>query len=682
MKSIVNWLFFLVLTGSSFAQKVNETSLVAPMKKATVFFTGAQLQHELKTEVKSGKSVLVFQKLTNFLDPNTIQVKAAAEVTILSVRMRKNYEDQSLSRAEMDKLNERKSELTKRDKLLRDEYAVLEMDKTLLQKNRDLKSSTDGLKVSELKEAYAFMHQKMDEILKREAQIRLELEDIQKKSHQIEQEIISQRSKPVINYSEVVVEIEAVKTTSAAFILQYITPNATWYPFYDLRSEGIGKPIRLEAKGNVSQTTGIEWNDIEMVLSTNDPYQNTQEPNLQPWYIYYYNQPQSYEPQQRSIPNFDFAGQTIRGEVMDAVTGEPLPFAQVAFYNNPAVNVVTDFDGKFELIVPKGESWLKASFSGYAEQNKQISAPYLKFFLTANSVSLVTEKIRADNSGGMYGATKELSFTQNGLISSNSGLSGYTNGTYSVVLMDSLTTGEEDRTVAVMSLRKGKFKKENNFEFSEDDSEYGRVIEEKKDLRVEYTVQSKMTIPSDGLNHSVAITKHDLEAAYEYHAVPKMDPGVYLAAQVTGWEKLNLLSGESNIYFDGTFIGKSFLDATSTKDTLSISLGKDSKLSMERTRLKDKTKVKTVGNRQHVDVAWEIKLKNNGAANIPIVIKDQFPVAKMEDIKVKNGTITNGSVNEKTGIITWKFKNGISGSQVLQMNYSVDFQSGAVLYLE
>jgi uncharacterized protein (TIGR02231 family) len=204
----------------------------------------------------------------------------------------------------------------------------------------------------------------------------------------------------------------------------------------------------------------------------------------------------------------------------------------------------------------------------------------------------------------------------------------------------------------------------------------------KKDLRVEYAIQSKMSIPSDGMDHRVSIATHELPASYEYHVVPKIDPSVYLSAQVVGWEKLNLLSGESNIYFDGTFMGKSFLDVNSTKDTLSFSFGKDSKISVERTRVKEKSKIKTIGSRQKFDVTWEIKIKNNGGALIPLIVKDQFPVSNQEDIKVKQGDLVDGKVDEKTGIITWSFLKGISGSQTITFDYSVDSQYGIQLYLE
>ncbi|NBR13990.1 MAG: mucoidy inhibitor MuiA family protein, partial [Crocinitomicaceae bacterium] len=189
-------------------------------------------------------------------------------------------------------------------------------------------------------------------------------------------------------------------------------------------------------------------------------------------------------------------------------------------------------------------------------------------------------------------------------------------------------------------------------------------------------------IPTDGMDHRVSISTYDLNASYEYHVIPKMDASVYLAAQVTGWEKLNLMSGESNIYFDGTFMGKSFLDVNSTKDTLSFSFGKDNKISVDRTRVKEKSKFNTIGKRQKFEVSWEIKIKNNGGAMIPLIVKDQFPISNNEDIKVKHGTFNTGKLEKNTSIITWSFLNGVSGIQTLNFNYSVDYRNGMTLYIE
>jgi hypothetical protein len=668
MKKIIASILIGCSLFNASAQK--EINSVAPIKKVTVFFTGAQIQHEAKVDLQMGRQDIVFQKLTDFVDPNTVQVKAQGDVTILSVRTRKNFEDLKISNEEIHALNAKKELLYKKDQALRDEYVILEMDKNLLMQNRDLKGQDQGLKITELKEAYLFMHTKLTEVITRETAIYAELEDLQKKMNQIEQEIISQRSKPVINYSEVVVEVDVTKSCTAGFQFNYISPNATWKAYYDMRSDGIGKPVRLEAKANVSQTTGIEWKNVDLVLSTNDPYENAQEPTLQPWIIYYNNYPQQKTQTTRNLPQVVYAGEKLRGEVIDASTGEALPFARVQFANNPNIAVVTDFDGKFEMTIPKGENYVNASFVGYNNAQQQITSTYLKFFLEPQEVSLQEVMVRGSR-------TEDADYYVDGIQ----------------VTSESNTITRRDiarmpaRVADMMQSMPGvQIGKKRKMDFKNETAGWKAnavaTTITKKDLRVEYAIQSKMSIPSDGMDHRVSIATHELPASYEYHVIPKIDPSVYLSAQVVGWEKLNLLSGESNIYFDGTFMGKSFLDVNSTKDTLSFSFGKDSKVSVERTRVKEKSKIKTIGSRQKFEVTWEIKIKNNGGAMIPLIVKDQYPVSNQEDIKVKQGELADGKVNDKTGIITWTFLKGISGTQTITFDYSVDSQYGIQLYLE
>jgi hypothetical protein len=663
MKKIQLSLIIGLLNFSVFAQKEKEVPLSSELKKVTVFFLGAQLEHQANTQLKKGKQEVVFTKLTDFLDPNTVQVKANGDLTILSVRSRKNFEDIRISNDKMDALNSQRLVLEKKEIALRDEYEILELDKELLMRNRDLKGQDKGISMIELKEAYAFMHQKMNEITVRESAIYDELEKLTKEMNKLEQEILSQRSKPVINYTEIVVEIDVEKETDASFFFNYISPKASWNPYYDMRSDGIGKPIMLEAKALVSQNTGIEWKDVDMVLSTNDPYENSKEPVIAPWYINYNNYPQQKNQTQRNLPTVDYSGEKIQGEVIDANTGEPMPFTKISFPSNPTIGVITDVDGKFSVSVPRNERQIIASFVGYQSSTLSINAPYLKFFLVANDVDL--EEVVIDKDGGRFGQT--------------------------ITREDISRLPVRSADVSVRSTRKRSYKsKKQAFAAAYDEvnksedkkANYVQTQVQKKDLRMEYQIQSKMTIPTDGMDHRVQIDNFELNAFYEYHTAPKIDPAVFLAAQVTGWEKLNLLSGESNIYFDGTYIGKSYIDVNSTKDTLSFSFGKDSKVIVERTKVKDKSSKKVIGSRQKYEVTWEIRIRNNGGAAIPIVVKDQFPISTNNDIKVKNGEFETAKWDEKTGILVWNLNLSLGSSQNLQFDYSVDYQKGYTLYLE
>ena len=650
--------FILIISGI-FAQKEKEVPLTSDLKKVTVFFLGAQVEHQANTQLKKGKQEVVFTKLTDFLDPNTVQVKANGDLTILSVRTRKNFEDIRISNDKMDALNAQRLVLEKKEIALRDEYEILELDKELLMRNRDLKGQDKGISMIELKEAYAFMHQKMNEITVRESAIYDELEKLTKEMNKLEQEILSQRSKPVINYTEIVVEIDVEKETDASFFFNYISPKASWKPYYDMRSDGIGKPIKLEAKALVSQNTGIEWKNVDMVLSTNDPYENSKEPIIAPWYINYNNYPQQKYQTQRNLPTVDYSGEKIQGEVIDANTGEPMPFTKISFPSNPSIGVITDVDGKFSVTVPRNERQIIASFVGYQSSTISINTPYLKFFMVANEVELDEAVEFSDDDSYRSTITRE-----------------------------DIARMPARQTLSVKNRKyRGRKKSyaptyDGNYKIEDKKANYAQTQAVKKDLRMEYQIQSKMSTPTDGMDHRVQIANFDLDASYEYHTAPKIDPAVFLAAQVTGWEKLNLLSGESNIYFDGTYIGKSFIDVNSTKDTLSFSFGKDSKVIVERTKVKDKSSNKVLGSRQKYEVTWEIRMRNNGGAAIPIIVKDQFPISTNNEIKVRNGEFGTAQLTEKTGILVWKLNLPLGGSQNLQFGYTVDYQKGYTLYLE
>ncbi|MFN5634452.1 MAG: DUF4139 domain-containing protein [Flavobacteriia bacterium] len=644
------------------AQK--EIPLSSTIQKVTVFFQGAQMDHYRSVELQPGRQEVVFQKLTDFVDPNTVQVKAKGSLTIISVKTRKNFEDMKITNEEVNALNDQKKKLEKRDLNLRDEYEILLFDKDLILKNRELKGTDLGLKVSELKEAYAFMHEKLNAITIRQSAIKEELEGLNKDMNRIEQEIVSRRNKPVTNYTEIIVEIDVDKQTKGEFFFSYITPRASWKPYYDMRSNGIGDPVRLEAKALVTQSTGISWDNVDLVLSTNDPYENSAEPILNPWYLNYNNYPQQRTVASRQLPTVDYSGQLLKGIVFDASTGEPMPFAQIRFPSNPNIGTVTDADGKFEVNVPRGEYYATASYVGYQPMQLQITAPYLKFFLKADQLELnevvVSDKNQVASSAYRFSGVESMDG----------------------VILEKRSRNRKDKYRNDMSANGNSVELSVGQSSSYTWSQQAQSTVVQKDLRMEYAIQSKMSIPSDGNDHRVHIDDFELPATYEYHTAPKLDPSVFLTAQVAGWEKLNLLSGESNLYFDGTYIGKTYIDVNSTKDTLSFSLGKDKKMQVERLRIDEKSTKKTIGGRQKFEVAYEIKVKNNGGAAIPIVIKDQMPLSVNTDIKVKNGEYEGAVLDEKTGILTWRITLAPSQNKSMKFNYSVDSNPGYVLYVE
>jgi hypothetical protein len=525
------------------------------------------------------------------------------------------------------------------------------------------------VKIAELKEASTFYHSKLTEIQTRKSQLEDEIEKIIRQINQIEQEINTRRSLPVKNYTEIEVEMDVTSGGKTDFTFSYISPNASWKPYYDMRSSGVGAPVLLEAKGLVTQDTGEDWNNVELVLSTNDPYDNTQEAILNPWYLDYYTPAPRKIVMPRQPTVYNWSGEMVFGEVIDATSGEPLAFAKIQMANNPNTVFSTDAAGRFSFVVPRGEGGYTVSYLGYNSTYIAINSPFTKILLVPQKVEMEQLKNQVVSSGSTvlstYGAVApSYSWSTNSATSY---------GNYTITTEDANMTRRERKEAEKMMY---------DIAGQEEYLQQNIATAQQKDLRMEFTINTPFTIPSDNADHRVAISTYNMNAHYEYHTVPKLDQSVYLVAQISGWEKLNLLNGESNLYFDGTFIGKSYVDVNSAKDTLSFSLGKDRKIVVERKRSEEKSKTRAMGNRSKYEVQWDFTVRNNGGASIPFIMKDHFPISTNDDIKVKQGEYPGAMLDEKTGILTWRSTFTKGETKTFLFNYTVDYSTGQPIYLE
>lgn len=199
---------------------------------------------------------------------------------------------------------------------------------------------------------------------------------------------------------------------------------------------------------------------------------------------------------------------------------------------------------------------------------------------------------------------------------------------------------------------------------------------------VEFDIESPYTIPNDGKEYAVEMTQYSLPATYDYYCAPKLDTDVFLTAQVSDWAQYNLLRGESNLFFEGTYLGKSLLDVDNTSDTLNISLGRDKSIVVSREKLKDFSSKQFIGANQKINIAWEINVRNNKKQAINITIQDQFPISMNKEIQVEKIDYEGAILKEDTSILTWKYELGGGKSEKLGFRYEVKYPKGKTVPLE
>jgi uncharacterized protein (TIGR02231 family) len=199
---------------------------------------------------------------------------------------------------------------------------------------------------------------------------------------------------------------------------------------------------------------------------------------------------------------------------------------------------------------------------------------------------------------------------------------------------------------------------------------------------VEFQISIPYTIQPDGKSQSVEIQQFSSAATYEYHAVPKLDRDAFLLARITGWEQYNLLPGEINLFFEGTYVGKSFLDPASISDTLNLSLGRDKDIVVTRTAVKDYHKKQLIGPKKSDSRGFDIEVRNSKNSNVKLVLEDQFPLSTNKDIEVERNEVSGGKVNNNTGIVTWEFDLKPSESRKVKIAYTVKYPKDQTIILE
>jgi uncharacterized protein (TIGR02231 family) len=186
-----------------------------------------------------------------------------------------------------------------------------------------------------------------------------------------------------------------------------------------------------------------------------------------------------------------------------------------------------------------------------------------------------------------------------------------------------------------------------------------------------FEINLKYDIPSDINSRHVRIQQYNLPVQFSYKAIPKLDPDAYLLGKITGWGEYNLLPGEANIYLEGAYVCKSVIDPSSTSDTLNVSFGRDKRITLKRTRIKDFSKKQFLGSHKTETFGFVLSVKNLKNAPVSILIEDQIPVSQDKDIEVELTEPAGAKLDAATGKLSWELNLNPNEDKTMQFEYTV-----------
>jgi uncharacterized protein (TIGR02231 family) len=214
---------------------------------------------------------------------------------------------------------------------------------------------------------------------------------------------------------------------------------------------------------------------------------------------------------------------------------------------------------------------------------------------------------------------------------------------------------------------------------SQTSNEFVQVVEHM--ISAEFKIDLPYSIKSNNEQYMVLIKNVDLNANFKYYSIPKLDKSVYLVAQLSKLDELQLVPAKANIFFDGSYIGETYIDPTQMEDTLTLSLGKDPNILIKRTLLKKECKEKVIGSQIEKTFAYNIEVRNYKSTNIELIIQDQIPITQNNEIIIEVLNSDKGKIDEKTGLVEWNINLKTKETKNLGFSYKVKYNKDSNLAL-
>ncbi|HEY8896336.1 MAG TPA: DUF4139 domain-containing protein [Niastella sp.] len=596
-------LTFILISITAAVHAGDDKNIVSStLKSAMVYRVGAELTHTAKASLSQGNNELVIDNISNRIDVNSLLIGSNGNVTILSVEFSTNFLRPEVKLPIVKKLEDSldavNDEITKVQVILKTDQELLD----LLKANKEIRGDQTGVSVAELTKMMEYYKTKTLELQNEISRYKEKEKKLQAISAKISQQITEEEQKNSKTIGKLLLQLYCPVAGQYDFTISYVTPAAGWKPTYDLRVENINKPVALAYKAKLAQSTGIDWDNVKLSLSTSIPAQHNNAPEIRSWFLRYHQ---------------DLA----RADVDDMSPYRGNTYAEAA--------APMALEGKVAGVAIRG--------AGDFKKDKQGEPVYV-----VNGAIMSKAEFSRINPNDIKNIEVLKNSTATALYGSRANW-----GAINVTLKEM--------------------------------SDYVGVKDNQ--LNVVFEIELPYDVPSNGKEQNVSLKDYKIPAQFKYYSVPRLDKDAYLVGEIVDWEALNLLPGEANIIFEGTYIGKTSIDAGKVQDTMNLTLGRDKRVVVTREKLTDFSSVKFLGANKKQTFTYEITVRNNKKEAVQMELKDQYPLTTDKDIEVELLQYDGAVKNDETGIITWKAQLAPGEIKKYRLSYSVKYPKDKVIDL-
>ncbi|HCE8942068.1 TPA: mucoidy inhibitor MuiA [Pseudomonas aeruginosa] len=255
----------------------------------TVYADRAVVTRTARLQLPKGQHEIALEQLPFQLDDASLRASlgASAAATLLDV----SSAAQRVERPDDNRVQQLDQQLREIDRQLReihDRGSVLEAQKKFL---ADIQSgSTQPGKdrpmpgIDELKSLLQLTEGNLERLLAEQRQLDDRAAELEQRKQQL------QEQRGTLNgdgkrFKRAVLRVALEQPAQVEVKLDYTLRDASWQPTYDARLRDGAKTIELTYQGLVRQSSGEDWTDVDLTLSTARPALGGNVPRLNPWIV-------------------------------------------------------------------------------------------------------------------------------------------------------------------------------------------------------------------------------------------------------------------------------------------------------------------------------------------------------------------------------------------------------------
>jgi len=187
-----------------------------------------------------------------------------------------------------------------------------------------------------------------------------------------------------------------------------------------------------------------------------------------------------------------------------------------------------------------------------------------------------------------------------------------------------------------------------------------------------YRLAGRADIPGNGDPRKVTIAAFPLKPRLDYVTAPKLQAACFRRAWVKNESAYSLLPGPAQLFEGDDYLGTTRLEFVAPQQEIELFLGADERLRVERELTLREVDKNLLGDKRRLRYGYTLTLDNLRGAPQTVTVRDQLPVPRDEQIKVRlDGADPRPTTHDDLNLLEWKLEAG-PGKTTVKFEFTVE----------